>query len=432
MNPAPPSYQAVQPDCLAAGHETPYHGTVGYLVGQFPRSTHTFFWREICQLRGLGIGVVPISTRPPPGVAAAKGWLKEAYQETVYLSELVRTTRMRTLTRLPGVASAASCALRSTGGNRYRLRSLCLIAPAAALVQLGHERGFSHVHVGFTENAAQIALLASRLGRIGYSCAPGHSLVGSGPNQTAKWRRATFITPASEFLENEGRRLLGPDAMPPFVEVAPHGVDTEEFRRSAPYVPWDGAEPLRLFSCGRLTGCKGHLDAIQMLGELDRRQLHAKLRIAGDTTSRPYVTRLLDLADELGVRTRVQLLGAIDPLEVRREHERAHIYIHLSLEEGLGVAIIEAMAMSNPIVATRVGGIPELVKHDVRGLLVPSNSPTEAADAVERLSRDATLARRLGQSARRHCCGHFYASRSAEVLAELLLKTNALAGSRDA
>ena len=405
-----------------------YRGTVGYLIGHFPQSSHTFFYREVCQLRRLGIDVVAISTRAPEGAEAAGGWRADAFAETVYLDREVRERWGRIVRTFcsKGLPKAILAALTSEGPPKYRAQSVAWLAHAAALVGIARDRGFSHVHVGFSENASQVALLASRLGGLRYSFTPGHYLFRSGPNQPAKWRNAAFASSISQFLVDEARGLIGDANMPPFIEIAPRGVDAEEFKRTSPYEPWDGVGRLRLFGASRLTGTKGHLDGMRCLATLRDRGIDVELRIAGDATDTRYVKCVLDLAEELGVRDRVELLGIIDPAEVRREHERAHVFLHLALEEGLGNAVLEAMAMGTPIVASGVGGILESVEADVQGILLPPGSPVEAADAVERVARDAALARRMSAAGRDRCVNHYYATRGAEVVASCLARIGAV------
>lgn len=66
------------------------------------------------------------------------------------------------------------------------------------------------------------------------------------------------------------------------------------------------------------------------------------------------------------------------------------LYVHPALMEGFGIAVLEAMAMRKPVVATSTGGVPEIVQHGETGLLVPPGDPDALAQAVVSLFRDAT------------------------------------------
>jgi len=106
-------------------------------------------------------------------------------------------------------------------------------------------------------------------------------------------------------------------------------------------------------------------------------------------------TRLRALARELGVAERVHLLGLRD--DVPELLAAADLFVHPSRSEGLPLAVLEAMAAGLPVVASRVGGIPEAVEDGVTGLLVPPEDPDALAAALGTLASDpprrAALAR---------------------------------------
>jgi glycosyltransferase involved in cell wall biosynthesis len=116
-----------------------------------------------------------------------------------------------------------------------------------------------------------------------------------------------------------------------------------------------------------------------------------------------------------------RLLGAVSEERVRDELERAHVFSLASLNEPLGVAIIEAMAMRTPVVVTGAGGVPELVDDGVDGILVQPERPAELAEKIEAVARDPGLALRLGEGARRKVESAFDSSRSAGALARHLV-----------
>jgi glycosyltransferase involved in cell wall biosynthesis len=81
-----------------------------------------------------------------------------------------------------------------------------------------------------------------------------------------------------------------------------------------------------------------------------------------------------------------------------------------SFNEGMGRALIEAMAAGLPVVATKVGGIPALIDHGVNGLLVPSGDAKALADALRSILEHPDMARRLGEAARQSIGARFGAS----------------------
>jgi glycosyltransferase involved in cell wall biosynthesis len=119
------------------------------------------------------------------------------------------------------------------------------------------------------------------------------------------------------------------------------------------------------------------------------------LDIVGDG---PYRAELEALCDELKLRRHVRFLGQRD--DVHALMSQADMFVLSSITEGLSITLLEAMATGLPIVATRVGGNPEVVADGETGLLVPPRSPDALAEAILRLVRDPQSARRMGAAAR--------------------------------
>jgi glycosyltransferase involved in cell wall biosynthesis len=103
------------------------------------------------------------------------------------------------------------------------------------------------------------------------------------------------------------------------------------------------------------------------------------------------------LAEALGVASRVALVGARP--DVPRYLAAADVLAAPSRNEGMGRALVEAMALGLPVVATSVGGIPAVVVDGECGRLVPAGDPAALATALAELGRDATLAAKLGDAA---------------------------------
>jgi glycosyltransferase involved in cell wall biosynthesis len=142
-----------------------------------------------------------------------------------------------------------------------------------------------------------------------------------------------------------------------------------------------------------------------------------RLHIAGEDDTGGGMRRLLEqLKTEFRLTDAVVLLGAVSEDVVRKELSEAHAFVLGSLEEPLGVAIMEAMAMRVPVVVTGAGGVPELVDDGVDGLLVPAREPGRMADSLMKLLRDPGLASRLSESGRRKIETSFHSGVSAGVL----------------
>ncbi len=384
--------------------------TIGMLIPQFPGQTHIFFWREIAHLEQMGYRVQLFSTRPPPRGLIAHDWSGAAMARTIYLG-LPARDMLPALARLP--------ALTRREERAGIAADLGLAAPAAR--RLGREAarlGIEHVHVHSCGRAALVAALARRMGGPSYSLTLHGPLSDYGPGQRLKWSGAAFGTVITERLRRQLHAALGP-AVPDRLSVRPMGVDTEVLKRDAPYAPAAPGEPLRLFSCARLNVVKGHEDLLRALRLLIDRNCDISLEIAGedDDGGSGYRHELQARLNELGLAEHVRLLGAIDAGEVRAHLLQAHAFVLASWHEPLGVAYMEAMACEVPTIGTNAGGVPELIRDGIDGLLVAPKSPVALAGAIRQIAGDPALARRLSRAGRERVVAGFRAELGAQVLA---------------
>ncbi len=109
---------------------------------------------------------------------------------------------------------------------------------------------------------------------------------------------------------------------------------------------------------------------------------------------------LLNLANKLKVQDRVKLLGRLDSDKLVQAYNSADLFVMPSLFEPFGIVLLEAMASGLPVVASRVGGIPEVVKEGKTALLVPPGNPEELRTAIEELLSNDRLRRAMGNAGR--------------------------------
>jgi len=149
---------------------------------------------------------------------------------------------------------------------------------------------------------------------------------------------------------------------------------------------YDGDE-LRLLSVGRLDPEKNPLLLADILDQLVRRDPRWRLEVCG---TGPLLDALQQRIGELGLTEHATLHGHV-PLDsgLVERYRTAHAFLHVSLSEGVPAVLLEALASRLPLVATRVGGVADLVQDC--GLLVPPQDARAAADALERLVSDPDL-----------------------------------------
>ncbi|MDQ2785544.1 MAG: glycosyltransferase family 4 protein, partial [Chloroflexota bacterium] len=216
-------------------------------------------------------------------------------------------------------------------------------------------------------------------------------------------RAITTFTACSAYNAAEVYERYGREAA-----VIYNGIDTEQFSPRDTDMAWrqqitGGAAPVILW-VGRLERWKGTIDALRALALLDFDR-PAHLVIVGDG---PEASRLRDAARSLGIADRVHLLGACDHARLPEIYAAADIVVGTSFaNETFGMTLAEASACARPVVATRFGGFPEVVRDGETGLLVPPRDPQALAAALRTLLHDPERRRAMGEAGRAHVVAHF-------------------------
>ena len=191
------------------------------------------------------------------------------------------------------------------------------------------------------------------------------------------------------------------------IEVIPIGVDADRFTPTAePYEPlMKEAEGRKMILfVGRLTGYKGVRYLLHAFSRLLKEYREVVLCIRGDGPQRPY---LLQLESKLGLRGRVLWPGYVANRDMPSLYATSNLFVLPSLIEPFGISALEAMASGRPVVATRVGGLADLVEEGVNGYLVPPCSIEGLEEAMLRILEDEGLERRLGREGRRRAERYF-------------------------
>ncbi|MEN6581761.1 MAG: glycosyltransferase family 4 protein [Armatimonadota bacterium] len=183
------------------------------------------------------------------------------------------------------------------------------------------------------------------------------------------------------------------------ITVVHNGIDPGKFtpmsadqaKRELGYNP--GAPVVGVF--GRLSPEKGQRTAIEAMFILLKSQPRTRLMIVGDGKDRDDLRLSVDA---LGIAGSVDFVGFVR--DIRQHMSACDIVIAPSLKEGFGLAAIEAMALKRPVVASSIGGLPEIVVPEQTGLLVPPNDPQALAKALEQLLEHSDTAHDMGERGR--------------------------------
>jgi colanic acid/amylovoran biosynthesis glycosyltransferase len=165
----------------------------------------------------------------------------------------------------------------------------------------------------------------------------------------------------------------------------------------------------RFLAAGRLVAKKGHATAIAAYAKLLRKMPDARLTIAGDG---PLAAPLAAQARKLGVD--VDFVGFLSEEDLRTAFLEHDVFLQPSEvaagdREGIPNALLEAMSAGLPCIATRHGGIQEVIEHGTSGLLIPEGQPAELAKSMQALAESAELWNQLSQGAHARFLAEFAA-----------------------
>ena len=175
-------------------------------------------------------------------------------------------------------------------------------------------------------------------------------------------------------------------------------------------------------TAGRLEPVKGPEFLMEAAKDILSNYPQTYFVFAGDG---PLRKRLERKAYELGINTNMRFLGWRN--DVTRVISIYDIFVFPSLNEGMGRVLVEAMALGKPVVASNVGGIPDLVTHGKTGFLVPPKNPGQLAKYIQILIEDEGKRKRLGQAGKEMALNfkkETMVEKIAELYDELLLKKN--------
>jgi colanic acid/amylovoran biosynthesis glycosyltransferase len=375
---------------------------IAFLVNQYPKVSHTFIRREILALERLGFEVVRIALRGWDGTFVDPDDEVES-KRTRYvlrggLPALLSAVAFVMLMRPVRFARALRLVWRmAKGAERPLPVHFVYLAEACRITLWLRGASVRHLHAHFGTNSAEVAMLVHALG------GPSWSFTIHGPEEfdkaallglAEKVRRCSFVVAISSFGRSQLFRLVERNYWPK-IHVVHCGLDGTFFD-GPPSLP---PTTRRLVCVGRLCEQKGQLLLLQAMGLLARVGTTFELVLAGDGEMRKEIEILLQ---EQGLSDCVRISGWISGAEVKSEILAARALVLPSLAEGLPVVLMEAMALRRPVISTYIAGIPELVRPNEDGWLVPAGDVESLASAIRNCldAPEATLAS-MGEAARK-------------------------------
>ncbi|NJO71915.1 MAG: glycosyltransferase family 4 protein, partial [Oscillatoriales cyanobacterium RM1_1_9] len=265
-----------------------------------------------------------------------------------------------------GLGLAWKVGIKSDRGLLYHL---IYLAEACVLLHWLLEAGVDRLHVHFGTNSTTVAMLCRVLG------GPPYSFTVHGPEEfdkpqgialSEKIDHASFVVAISSYGKSQLFRWC-PYTQWSKIQIIRCGLD--ELFLDYSYTPIPDAP--RLVCVGRLSEQKGHLLLLEAVSQLALTGLQFKLVFVGDGQLRPQIEARIA---QSGLENYIEITGWATSREVRQHILDAQILVLPSFAEGLPVVLMEALALSRPVISTYVAGIPELVEPGENGWLVPSGS----------------------------------------------------------
>lgn len=230
-------------------------------------------------------------------------------------------------------------------------------------------------------------------------------------------RKVDAIVACSDYVTERVRKAFPQHAGK--CHTVPNGVDAGRFSATGNESPRNGA--CRVLFVGRVSPEKGVHTLIDGFERVVREQPGCSLRIVGPLTPAPreFIAQVCDAAQaealapcyerdyiadlrEKAARAggTIDISGPTPHGEMPTLYADADVLVNPSVSEAFGMSLIEAMASGTPVVATRVGGMTEILAEQEAGLLVEPNDPDALSDAILRLARDPDLRRTMGMNGR--------------------------------
>ncbi|VAW95639.1 Glycosyltransferase [hydrothermal vent metagenome] len=371
---------------------------IGYVVKRYPRYSETFIVNEILahEKAGLSLDIFALrqscDTHFQDTIASVRAPVTYLSAPNVLSAGEFWGELMTAVKNLPGWASGLNAARNETARDVYQ---------AALLALQAREKGIEHLHAHFATSATTVARLASLFAGLTYSFTAHakdifHESVKNDDLQT-KIQDALSVITVSDYNVDFLQDKFGNSASN--VQRIYNGLDLSCLPYSDPK-----NRPPRIVAVGRLIEKKGFSDLIAACAELQIRDIDFECQIIGGG---PLLDTLNADIHRRGLKNKVKTLGPLPQREVIASLQQAAVFAAPCVvgadgnRDGLPTVLLEAMALGVPCISTAVTGIPEAIKHDHTGLIVPQKNVAALTQGLEYLLSHPQERTRLAQQARR-------------------------------
>lgn len=400
-----------------------YFRNIAYLVSEYPSISHTFIFREIQTLRGLGFCINTASIRKPKALQKMTEDEQKEAKETLYIktSSFFKTSWVHIYLLLlsPGkfFFMLKEAILLTYRGSGNIVKGFAYFLEAGILIHWMHQKEISHVHVHFANPASTVALIASKYGTILYSISfhgPDVFYNVDAGLLSEKIKMAIFSRCISYYCQSQLMRLVPHEYWSRF-GIVRCGVDPEVYLPR----PEPKKEFPEILCVGRLVPAKGQHILIKACSKLKNRGEKFHLTFVGDGED---YSSLQSIVKQLGISDIISFTGAIGQEAVHRYYNQANIFVLASFAEGVPVVLMEAMAKEIASISTLITGIPELIEDGKDGVLVAPSNINSFADKLQELLNNKPLRRSLGKNGRQKVLLKYNLKENCKLMADLFMK----------
>jgi len=403
--------------------------SIVYVLAKFPHITETFISNEIMELESRGIAVTILAveqgTIHQTGTNGAHRWnvyyladiniLKaHIYAVLNFRKEYFIQLKESLLAERSGLPDLLKNIRTFSRSVRflYRIRSL----PAHL------------IHAHFISMPADIAMKMSLISGIPFSCsAHAHDIYTAARRSlTGKIKASRFVLTCTEYNKNYLQEIAGTEHAEKIKHIY-HGIDTDCWPRRITGSRISKAGQIRILSVARLVEKKGIWFLLQALSGMLKQGWKLKCTLIGEG----------DLTEEFENYVRrnhlqniVQFLGEQGQDKIKTEYGAADLFVLPCIiasngdRDGLPNVLLEALATGLPVITTAVSAIPELVSHEITGLIVAQNDAESIQQAIVRLSEDSLLYRSVSENGRAKIEKDFNIQHSTDSLLGIFNKYN--------
>jgi len=389
----------------------PPRGALAYFFGGFPILSETFIQREVEALEAAGVPVVLLALeargRRDFDDRAARLMRRTYYLEAPDAARRRAARRLLLRHPLRYLACRAFVTSRVHADRKTARRDAEVFRSAVRLAVELRRRRIAHLHSPWANRHAFVAIVAAALAKIPYSVqARAYDVHREGHLALEdKLAHAAFVITNTRYNAEILQGRLPRHRRPP-LHVIHNGVDLAEFPAAPP--PFHEPGECRLLLVGRLVEQKGIEYLLQACSILAAQGRRFSCAVVGGRTPTEinHGVQLRKLARSLGLDEVVTFVGSRAADQVLEFYAAADVVVLPAVICESGArdvtpnVLLEAMAMRRPVVSTAITGIPELVEHEVTGLLVPPRDAEALAAAIARIMDAPDLGRRYGENGR--------------------------------